>query len=301
MTTLDTSGVTDALSVAGDDIFELGTGITFPGYFALIAQEYFKKYGESWEDLQAVTLKNHYNGSLNPKAQFQAGISAIAEKISIKKGVTFKDEMDFLNSKYNPPIAYPLRLFDCAPISDGAAVAFLANSEISNKFTDRPLSIKGVGLSTDTFTVAGRTDLTTSKATINAADKAYKMAGITPKDIGIAEVHDCFTINEVILSEALGFFKKGEGLKATLSGKTSISGAIPINTDGGLKSKGHTVGATGIAMVNEIWEQIRGEAGKRQIGNNPSFGLTCNLGGSNASSTVFIFERGKSNAHDSKL
>jgi len=292
MTSLDTSGVTDALSIAADDIFELGTGITFPGLFALMAQEYFEKYGGSWEDLQAVTLKNHYNGSLNPKAQFQAEISAIAEKIAIKKGVTFKDELDFLNSKYNPPVAYPLRLFDCSPISDGAAVAFLANSEISNRFTDRPLHIKGIGLSTDTLSIAGRDDLTTSKATLKAAYMAYKMAGITPKDIEIAEVHDCFTINEIILSESLGFFKKGTGLAMAQKGITKIIGDQPINTDGGLKSKGHPVGATGIAMVNELWEQLRGEAGERQVKDNPRIGLTCNVGGSNASSMVFIFERG---------
>jgi len=292
MTTLDTAGVTDALSVAADNIFELGTGITFPGLFALMAQEYFRKYGGKWEDLQTVTLKNHYNGSLNLKAQFQAEISTITEKTAIKKNVTFRDEMDFLKSKYNPFVAYPLRLFDCSPISDGAAVVFLANSEISNRFTDRPLHIKGIGLSTDTLTVAGRADLSTSKATLNAASFAYKMAGITPQDIDIAEVHDCFTINEVILSEDLGFFKKGEGLEASKKGRTAIEGDKPINTDGGLKSKGHPVGATGIAMVNEIWEQLRGEAGVRQVKNTPNIGLTCNVGGANASSMVFIFERG---------
>jgi len=293
MTTLDTAGVTDALSIAADDVFELATGITFPGLFALMAQEYFEKYGGNWENLQAVTLKNHHNGSLNPKAQFQAEISAIAEKISIEKGVTFKDEMDFLKSKYNPFVAYPLRLFDCSPISDGASVAFLANSEISNRFTNKPLHIKGIGLSTDTLTVAGRPDLTTSEATVNAAAAAYKMAGIVPNDIDIAEVHDCFTINEVILSEALGFFEKGEGLKAAQEGRTSLSGDKPINTDGGLKSKGHPVGATGIAMVHEIWEQLRGEAGERQIKGNPKSGLICNVGGSSASSMVFRFERGE--------
>jgi acetyl-CoA acetyltransferase len=293
MTNLDTPGVTNALSIAADDVFELTTGITFPGFFALMAQEYFEKYTGNWENLQAVTLKNHHNGSLNSKAQFQAEISAIAEKTAIKKSVTFKDEMDFLKSKYNPLVAYPLRLFDCSPISDGATVAFLANSEISNRFTNKPLHIKGVGLSTDTLMVAGRPDLTTSKATVNAAAAAYKMAGVTSSDIDIAEVHDCFTINEVILSEDLGFFKKGEGLKAAQEGRTSLSGDKPINTDGGLKSKGHPVGATGIAMVHEIWEQLRGEAGERQIKGNPEIGLICNVGGSTASSMVFIFERGE--------
>ncbi|HBY57130.1 MAG TPA: hypothetical protein DEG96_04630 [Candidatus Atribacteria bacterium] len=293
MTNLDTPGVTNALSIAADDVFELTTGITFPGLFALMAQEYFEKYSGSWEDLQTVTLKNHHNGSLNSKAQFQAEISAIAEKTAIKKGVTFKDEMDFLKSKYNPLVAYPLRLFDCSPISDGASVAFLTSREISKRFTDKPLHIIGVGLGTDTISLSGRPDLTTSKATENAAVAAYKMARITPEDIDIAEVHDCFTINEVILSEDLGFFKKGEGLKAAQEGRTSLSGDKPINTDGGLKSKGHPVGATGIAMVHEIWLQLRGEAGKRQVKGNPKIGLTCNVGGSSASAMVFIFERGE--------
>ncbi|MCD6427241.1 MAG: thiolase domain-containing protein [Caldisericaceae bacterium] len=291
MTTLDTPGVTDALSVAADNVFELPTGITFPGLFALMAQEYFEKYGGNWEDLQAVTLKNHYNGSLNPKAQFQAKISDIAQKIAIKKNVTFKDEMDFLKSKYNPMVAYPLRLFDCSPISDGASVAFLASEEISSRFTDKPLRIKGIGISTDTIALSGRADLTTSEACVNASSAAYEMAGITPDDVDIAELHDCFTINEVILSESLGFFKKGEGLKAAMEGRTALSGDKPINTDGGLKSKGHPVGATGIAMVHEIWKQLRGEAGKRQVKGNPKIGLTCNVGGSTASSMVFIFER----------
>ncbi|NIA10916.1 MAG: thiolase domain-containing protein [Nitrospiraceae bacterium] len=293
MTTLDTAGVTDALSIAADDVFELPTGMTFPGLFALMAQEYFEKYGGNWEDLQSVTLKNHHNGSLNPKAQFHAEIADIAKKIAIKKGVAFKDEMDFLKSKYNPLVAYPLRLFDCSPISDGASVAFLASSEISNRFTDKPLHIKGVGLGTDTIAVAGRPDLTTSKGTVNAANAAYKMAGVTPDDIDMAEVHDCFTINEVILSEDLGFFERGKGLKAAMEGRTSLSGDKPINTDGGLKSKGHPVGATGVAMVHEIWLQLRGEAGKRQVKGDPKIGLTCNVGGSTASSMVFILERGE--------
>ncbi len=293
MTNLDTTGVTDALSIAADNVFELPAGITFPGLFALMAQEYFEKYNGSWEDLQAVTLKNHYNGSLNPKAQFHAEIASIAKKIAVKKGVTFKDDMDFLKSKYNPLVAYPLRLFDCSPISDGASVAFLASSEISNRFTDKPLHVKGVGLGTDTIAVSGRPDLTTSKGTVNAANAAYKMAGVTPDDIDIAEVHDCFTINEVILSEDLGFFERGKGLKGAMEGRTSLSGDKPLNTDGGLKSKGHPVGATGIAMIHEIWLQLRGEAGERQVKGSPKLGLTCNVGGSTASSMVFILERGE--------
>ncbi|PNR92277.1 beta-ketoacyl synthase N-terminal-like domain-containing protein [Petrotoga sp. 9PWA.NaAc.5.4] len=290
MTTLDTSRTTDALSVAADDIFDLNTGITFPGLFALMAQEYFHKYGGNWEDLQTITIKNHYNGSLNPKAQFQESISSIARKTALKKGVSFKDDMDFLNSQFNPLVAYPLRLYDCAPISDGAAIAFLSNSKISKRFTDKPMHIIGFGMGTDTLALANRHDLTTSVAVINSVQSAYKMAGIWPEKIDIAQLHDCFSINEILLSEEVGFFKKGCGLAAAKEGRTSLNGDKPINTDGGLKSKGHPVGATGIAMMHEIWLQLRGEAGKRQIKQVPKIGLTCNVGGSSASSFVFILE-----------
>jgi len=290
MTTLDTSEVTDALAVAADDIFDLSTGITFPGLFALMAQEYFQKYGENWENLQAVTIKNHYNGSLNSKAQFQNTISSIAKKTALKKGCSFKNDLDFLNSQFNPFVAYPLRLYDCAPISDGAAIAILANSKISKRFTDKPIHIIGIGIGTDSLALANRPDLTTSRAVINSSNAAYKMAKVGPKNIDVAELHDCFSINEVLLSEDLGFFEKGHGLVAIKEGRTSLQGDIPINTDGGLKSKGHPVGATGIAMIHEIWLQLRGEAGSRQIKGNPRIGLTCNVGGSSASSFVFIFE-----------
>ena len=291
MTSLSTVGVTDALSVAADDVYELPAGVTFPGLFALMAQEYFEKYNVTWEDMQAIPIKNHHNGTMNPKAQFNSEIIDRAKKVGAEKGVTFKDAMDFLRSKYNPVIAYPLRLFDCCPVSDGAAVAFLTRGNVSKRYTDTPLHIIGVGLGTDTIALHGREDLTTSRATVNASRAAYKMAGIESKDVDIAEVHDCFTINEVILSEDLGFFKKGEGIKAAKEGRTSLTGDKPINTDGGLKCKGHPVGATGIGMLNEIWLQLRGQAGKREVQGSPEIGLTINVGGSGASAVVLIIRR----------
>ena len=291
MTNLDTAGVTNALSLAADNIFELPTGITFPGLFALMAQEYFHKYRVGWKDLQAITIKNHKNGALNPKAQFQSTVMDIARSRGKKKGIEFKDEMEFLESPLNPYVAYPLRLFDCAPISDGASVAFLVSSDIARNFTDRPVHIRGIGIGTDSIALHSRKDLITSLATVNAASAAYKMAGISPKDVKIAEVHDCFTINEAIITEDLGFFKRGEGVKAAQEGRTSLNGDIPINTDGGLKSKGHPVGATGIAMIKEVWSQLRGEAGERQLLNSPDIGLTCNVGGSTASAIVTILTR----------
>lgn len=289
MTNLDTAGVTDALSVAADDIYELPTGITFPGLFALIAQQYFEKYKACWEDLQSITIKNHNNGAMNPKAQFQSTIMDIAKKVGQKKGTTFKDEMDFLTSTSNPYISFPLRLFDCCPISDGAAVVILASEDAYKNFTDKPIQVLGVGMGTDTICLSSRKDLTSSFATVSAAETAYKMSGLTAKDIDIAEVHDCFTINEVVISEDLGLFSRGEGIKAAKEGRTSIKGDIPINTDGGLKAKGHPVGATGIGMIHEIYLQLRGEAGARQVLPLPRIGLTCNVGGSGASSVVLIF------------
>lgn len=291
MTSLPTVGVTDALAVAADDVYELPAGVTFPGLFALMAQEYFQKYNVTWDDMQAIPIKNHHNGTMNPKAQFKSEIIDRAKKVGAEKGVTFRNEMDFLRSKYNPVIAYPLRLFDCCPVSDGAAVAFLTTSDVSKRYTDMPLHVVGVGLGTDTIALHGREDLTTSRATVNAGRAAYKMVGIEPKHVDIAEVHDCFTINEIMTSEDLGFFERGEGIKAAKEGTTSLTGDKPINTDGGLKCKGHPVGATGIGMLNEIWLQLRGQAGKRQVQDSPEIGLMINVGGSGASAVVLILGR----------
>ena len=291
MMALSTAGVTDALSIAADDVYELPTGITFPGAFALMAQEYFRKYNVTWEDLQAIPIKNHHNGTMNPNAQFRSEVWDTAKKIGEKKGVTFKDEMEYLKSKYNPMIAYPLRLMDCCPISDGAGAAFLVADSISKKYTDTPLHVAGLGLGTDTFDMSERADLTTSKATVNAGQAAYKMAGIGPGDIDIAEVHDCFTINEAIITEDLGFFPRGEGVKAAKEGRTSLTGDKPINTDGGLKCKGHPVGATGMGMLYEIWSQLRGEAGERQVRSNPNTGLLTNVGGTGATAVTVILRR----------
>lgn len=291
MTNLSTAGVTEALAMAADDVFELPTGLTFPGAFALIAQEYFEKYKVTWEDLQAIPIKNHHNGTMNPNAQFRSEVMDIAKKKGKKVGITFKDEMEYLKSDYNPVIAFPLRLMDCCPISDGASVAFLAADSISRRYTDTPLHVAGLGIGTDEFLIGGRKDLTTSKATINSAQVAYKMAGVEPKDIEIANVHDCFTINEAIISEDLGFFPRGMGIKAAKEGITALTGDKPINTDGGLKCKGHPVGATGLAMLHEIWLQLRGEAGERQVKKNLNTGLVTNVGGTGATAVTVILKR----------
>ncbi|RLI35348.1 hypothetical protein DRO53_01430 [Candidatus Bathyarchaeota archaeon] len=292
MTNLDTFGVTEALAMASDDLSESRVGATFPGLYALLAQAYFRRYGATWEQLQKVPIKNHYNGSLNPKAHFQQTIAQLAEKVGAKEGVKYRDELDFLkNSPFNRVVAYPLRLFDCCPISDGAAVAFLASSEVARKFTDTPLRLLGVGMGSDSVALQDRVELTSLRATRSAAEMAYKMAGIEPKDVDVAEVHDCFTIAEWLAVEDLGLIGKGEAPKAYAEGLTNIDGEIPVNTDGGLKAKGHPVGATGVGMLNEIWHQLRGTAGKRQVKKKAEVGLIHNVGGSGASAAVFIFGR----------
>ena len=292
MTNLETQEVTEALALASDDISESRVGATFPGLYALLAQVYFKKYGASWEQLQTVTIKNHYNGSLNPKAHFQETIAQIAEKVGSKYGVKYRDELDFLkNSPFNRVIAYPLRLFDCCPISDGAAVAILASASIAKKFTDTPLKFLGVGLASDNLALQDRVEHASLRASRHAAETAYKMAGVKPKDINIVEVHDCFTIAEWLAVEDLGLVERGGAAKAYEEGLTSLEGEIPVNTDGGLKAKGHPVGATGVGMLHEVWHQLRGTAGRRQIKNKAELGLVHNVGGSGASAAVFIVGR----------
>jgi len=290
MTALPTEGVTDALSVAADDDYEIPAGATFPGLYALLAQAYFKKYNMTWEDLQAIPIKNHHNGALNPKAQFQEEIMDIAKRIGQREGVTFKDPLDFLKSKYNRVIAWPLRLFDCCPISDGAAVAILAAEDIAKKFTDTPIRVAGIGFGTDTLALHDRISLTSFASAVFASRQAYKMAGIEPKDVDVVEVHDCFSIAEVIATEDLGLFERGEGLKAAVEGRTALDGDRPVNPSGGLKCKGHPVGATGAAMIHELWKQLRGEAGKRQIP-DAEIGLAHNVGGTGASCGVVILRR----------
>ncbi len=292
MTNLDTGGVTEALAMASDDLAESRVGATFPGLYALLAQAYFHRYGASWEQLQTVPIKNHYNGSLNPKAHFQETIAQIAQKVGSKLGVKYRDEMDFLkNSPFNRVVAYPLRLFDCCPISDGAAVALLASSQIAKKYTDSPLKLLGVGLGSDNLALQDRAELASLRASRFAAEMAYKTAGITPKQVDLAEVHDCFTIAEWLAVEDLGLIGRGEAPKAYAEGLTRIDGEVPVNTDGGLKAKGHPVGATGVGMLNEVWHQLRGTAGKRQVKKKAEIGLIHNVGGSGASAAVFIFGR----------
>lgn len=297
MSDLPTEKVTDTLATASDGLYEVPAGFTFPGFYAAMATAYMDSYGASPESFMRVGMKNHDNGSLNERAQFGATIRTIMDKKVSKaeaKGYpvpTWAGEMEFLHDdRANPVIAWPLRLFDCSPISDGAAALLLVRDDLATQFTDTPLYVVGSGQASD-VALHDRTDLTALCAAQEAAGQAYRMAGVTPAEINIAEVHDCFTIAEVIASEDLGFFKPGEGYVAAEEGLTARHGPRPINTSGGLKSKGHPVGASGTGQVIEIWHQLRGSAGERQVPGDPNLGLTHNVGGTGQTAVVHIFER----------
>jgi len=290
MRTLNTGEVTDTLAMAADANFEVASGFTFPGLYAAMASAHFKEHGTSWEELAHITIKNHDNGALNPKAQYQDTIMNIAKKLGERKEMNFSDELEFLNSSLNPMIASPLKLFDCCPISDGAAVVILSSIEKAKEFTDSPVQVLGLGQASDTMALHDREDLTSLKATKIASRQAYNMAGISPEDVSFACVHDCFTNAEMMATEDLGFFDKGKGGRAAVEGRTSLDGDIPINTDGGLKAKGHPVGATGAAMVYEVFKQLRGEAGDHQL-NTPEIGLAHNVGAAGATVSVQLYGR----------
>jgi acetyl-CoA C-acetyltransferase len=296
MSDLPTEEVTDTLATAGDAIYEIPPGFTFPGFYAAMATSYMARYGAAPETFMQVGIKNHDNGARNDKAQFGARIADIMATKKARaeaKGrtaPTWTDEMEFLNDeRANPTIAWPMRLFDCSPISDGAAVLLLVAEDLAPSLSDRPIHIVGSGQASD-VALHDRDDLTSIRAAKLAGDQAFAMAGLSPHDIDVAEVHDCFTIAEIIATEDLGFFPPGEGGKAVADGRTALDGPQPINTSGGLKSKGHPVGASGAGQVVEIWTQLREEAGDRQV-TEARTGLTHNVGGTGQTCVVHIFER----------
>jgi len=292
-----TEEVAEGLAMAAVP-YEVEVGFTFPGVFGAIATAYFNKYGATREHLMNVTIKSHNNAPLNPKAQFNVSIrdlmNARIERAK-KKGEpvpTWRDEKGFLRDpKANPVVAWPMHLYDCCPISDGASCMLLVAEEIAKNFTDNPLYVIGIGQGSGRGLHA-TDNLTSFEATRNAAKEAYEMSGLKPEDIQIAEVHDCFSIAEIIHMEDLGFFKPGVGYKAVEEGLTRLDGSKPINTSGGLKCKGHPVGATGIAQLYEIWQQLRGQAGERQVPiKDLCLGAAHNLGGTGGTCTFNILER----------
>jgi acetyl-CoA C-acetyltransferase len=268
MTSQTTPKVTEILAGAGDTCGEVRAGATFPALFAMIARRHMYQYGTTREQMAAVAVKNHANGALNPLAH-------------MRKVITMEQALK------GKPISDPLTVFDCSLISDGAAAVMIAPLERAAEFTNKPVRILGIAQTSDHVALDQKDDITTLRAVVSAAARAYKMAGVTAADIEFAEVHDCFTIAEILAIEDLGFVKKGEGGPYSLAGHTCLKGERPINTSGGLKAKGHPVGATGAGQICDLVLQLRGEAGERQLARH-SLGLAQNLGGSGATAVVTI-------------
>lgn len=271
----DVSGVKQKywLGVSGDTEYERLAGTTFAGLYALIAHRHMHEFGTTREQLSSVAVKNHANGALNPKAQFQRAIT-------LEKAVK------------SPYVAYPLNLFDCCSTTDGASSVLICNADIASEFTDTPVYIKGFGTSSDYLAIHDRISTVTLEGTKRAAAAAYKMAGLTAADVHTAEIHDCFTIAELLAYEDLGFCEKGQGGRFIEEGHSKLDGDKPINASGGLKSKGHPIGSTGTGQAYEMFNQLRGTVQKpeRQV-KDAEVGLIHNVGGSGGTVSVSILGR----------
>lgn len=271
MTATPVAETTSILAEAADWENESRVGLTFPGAFALMANAYLAKYGKTRDILDAVAIKNHQNAMGNPYAQFHKVIT----KADIEKSAMIAD---------------PLTLYDCSPISDGAAALVLVGADVAERFRRPAVRVLGFGQASDSLALYKHDELTTLPSARRASERAYSMAGIGPRDVSLAEVHDCFTIAEIIATEDLGFFARGEGGDAAKEGATGRDGQIPVNPSGGLKGKGHPVGATGVSQIAETVFQLRGEAGERQV-DGAEIALTHNVGGSGATCVVTILGR----------
>jgi acetyl-CoA C-acetyltransferase len=267
---VSTAESTEYFAYASDAVWEQPLGLTFPGVFALIARAHMEKYGTTEAQMAAVAVKNHRHGALNPKAQFQKQITI--------------DQV--LRSAY---VADPLKLYDCCPFSDGGAALVLASEDVARRHR-KPVWVLGSAAASDWMLLGDKRDLSRVPATERAAAAAYRQAGIGPRDVDVVELHDCFTIAEIVATEGLGLFEPGAGGRAAEAGRTSLGGEIPVNPSGGLKAKGHPIGATGAAQIAEIVTQIRGEAGPRQV-DGAKTGLTHTLGGNTATVLVSLFGR----------
>ncbi len=265
-----TEWTTTYFSYCSDFFYEGGAGASFPGLFASIARAYLAEFKATEEDLAMVAVKNHDNGFLNPKAH-------------LRKKITVDDVLK------SAVVASPLKLYDCCPFSDGASAVILCNEKFAKDHSTNYIEVIGSGRGGSPAALQGREHITTIPSTKIAAHAAYKMAGVTPKDIDFAEVHDCFTIAELVDTEDLGFFEKGEAVEALRQGRTRLNGDIPINPSGGLKSKGHPIGATGIGQVVEVFDQLTGKAGERTV-KDAKIGLAHNFGATGASCAVHIFK-----------
>jgi acetyl-CoA C-acetyltransferase len=273
MTEVDTPTSIELIGRAGSYTWEFENyGMTFPAYYALYAVAHMNKFGTTEEDMSRVSVKAHHYGAMNPLAQFQ-------KEITLEKAMS------------SQVVSWPLKLYDACPLTDGSAAVVLASESAAKELTDTPIWIKGVGYSSDTANLSRRSDYVGLSAVVEAAGRAYSMAKVSPKDIDVATAHDCFTIAELMAYEDLGFCKKGDASKMIREGQTEIGGRIPVNLDGGLKAKGHPIGATGVSMAVEITKQLRGEAGKHQAPIKNGVGLVHNVGGTGHYAYVTILSR----------
>ena len=268
MTSAETDETASILAAAGDVAVEASVGSTFPALFGLIARRHMHEHGTTREEIAHVAVKNHAHGKLNPNAHMQ-------------KDVTLPQVLDA------KPVAEPLGLFDCSLISDGAAALVLCPAETAAAYHEKPVEVLASAQASDSPALSDKRDITSFHATQKAGEAAFSQAGLSREDVDLAEIHDCFTMAEIIALEDLGFFAKGEGGRGAIEGMTKLGGAMPVNTSGGLKSKGHPVGATGVAQIHELTLQLRGEAGARQVP-GAEVGLAHNLGGSGATCAVHI-------------
>jgi len=272
MTNLSTAEGTAGLAAAADALWEINQGVTFPGAYSLMANRYFEEYGGDREDLAHIAVKNHDHAVNNDLAQFQMEITV--EKV-----------LDAVQ------VCSPFGLFDCSPMSDGGSAAVLVSEEFAQDHgLSAPVAITGTGQGSDSLALHDRESITGTPAADRAAESAYADAGIGPDDVDVAEVHDCFTVAEVLAIESLGFYERGEGIKAARNGETTIDGDMPVNLSGGLKAKGHPVGATGGAQISELTKLLRGDHVNSDAVSDATVGLTHNAGGTVASCVVNVLE-----------
>ena len=275
MKNISTAEGTEALSAAADALWEIRAGVTFPGAYSLMANSYFDEFGGTREDLAHVAVKNHANAVENDLAQFNKAI----------------DVEDVLEA---PTVSAPFGLYDCSPMSDGASAALLVSESFAEEHDlDASIAITGVGQGSDSLGLQDRETIPQTPAAVEAGQTAYDDAGISPEDVDIAEVHDCFTIAEVLALESLGFYEPGEAISAAREGETTIDGDLPVNLSGGLKAKGHPVGATGGAQISEMTKLLRGDHVNSDAVSDAEIGLTHNAGGTVASCVVHILEEGE--------
>ena len=261
---------TEYFAYASDAAWEQPLGLTFPGVFALVARAHMAKYGTTEAQMAAVAVKNHRHGTLNPKAQFRKEITLETVLASAR-------------------VADPLKLYDCCPFSDGGAAVVVVSEEVARR-ARRPIWVLAAAAGSDSMLIHDKRDLSRVPATERAAAAAYRQASLGPQDVDVVELHDCFTIAEIVATEGLGLFEPGTGGIAAEKGWTSLGGKMPVNPSGGLKAKGHPIGATGAAQIAEIVTQLRGEAGPRQV-DGARVGLTHTLGGNTATVLVSLFGR----------